>query len=33
VENALIPFEEHTCWCLHSSILNALHNILGTHQV
>jgi hypothetical protein len=28
-----IPFEERACWCLHPSILNPLHNILGTHQV
>jgi hypothetical protein len=32
-ENASIPFGEHICWCLHPSILNPLHNILGTHQV
>jgi hypothetical protein len=33
VENASIPFEERTCWYLHPSILNPLHNILGTHEV
>jgi hypothetical protein len=32
VENASIPFEERACCCLHPSILNPLHNILGTHQ-
>ena len=32
-KNTSIPYEKRTSCCLHLSILNPLHNIVGTHHV